>query len=67
MKRKSSREEWATQIAALEQQDTAPARKEPITVDRILTTALRLVETEGFDARTMRRVAAALDTGPASL
>lgn len=63
----SSREEWATQIAALEQQDAAPARKEPITVDRILTTALKLVETEGFDALTMRRVAAALDTGPASL
>ncbi|WP_086664432.1 TetR/AcrR family transcriptional regulator [Lentzea kentuckyensis] len=65
MKRKSSREEWATQIAALEH--AAPARKEPITVDRILATALRLVETEGFDALTMRRVAAALDTGPASL
>jgi AcrR family transcriptional regulator len=42
-------------------------RKEPITVDRIVTTALRLVETEGFDALTMRRVAAALETGPASL
>ncbi len=64
-KRGASREEWATQIAALEQQP--PARKEPITVDRIVMTALRLVETEGFDALTMRRVAAALDTGPASL
>ncbi|MFC3897407.1 TetR/AcrR family transcriptional regulator [Lentzea rhizosphaerae] len=68
MKRKpSSRAEWATQIAALEQQDEPPARKEPITVGRIVTTALRLVETEGFDALTMRRVAAALETGPASL
>ncbi|MGW6934422.1 TetR/AcrR family transcriptional regulator [Lentzea sp. NPDC054927] len=66
MKRKSSRDEWASQIAALEQ-DAPAARKEPITVDRILGTALRLVETEGFDALTMRRVAAALDTGPASL
>lgn len=66
MKRKSSsREEWAAQIAALEQD--APVRKEPITVDRIVTTALGLVEAEGFDALTMRRVAAALGTGPASL
>jgi AcrR family transcriptional regulator len=61
----SSREEWANQIAALEHQ--APARKEPITVGRIVTTALALVEAEGFDALTMRRVAAALQTGPASL
>jgi AcrR family transcriptional regulator len=65
-KRDTSRDEWASQIAALEQ-ETPPARKEPITVDRIVTTALRLVETEGFDALTMRRVAAALETGPASL
>ncbi|KJK33158.1 TetR family transcriptional regulator [Lentzea aerocolonigenes] len=65
MKRKSSsREEWAAQIAAL---DAPVVRKEPITVDRIVTTALALVETEGFAALTMRRVAAALGTGPASL
>jgi AcrR family transcriptional regulator len=63
----SSRDEWTTQIAALEQQDAPPVRKEPITVDRIVTTALALVETEGFDALTMRRVAATLETGPASL
>ncbi|MFD4635851.1 TetR/AcrR family transcriptional regulator [Lentzea sp. NPDC058436] len=61
----SSREEWATQIASLDQR--TPARKEPITVGRIVTTALALVEAEGFDALTMRRVAAALGTGPASL
>ncbi|MGW6447328.1 TetR/AcrR family transcriptional regulator [Lentzea sp. NPDC055074] len=60
-----SREEWATQIAALE--ESPPARKEPITAARIVTTALALVEAEGFDALTMRRVAAALRTGPASL
>ncbi|MFD4672466.1 TetR/AcrR family transcriptional regulator [Lentzea sp. NPDC058450] len=64
MSRNSSREEWAAQIAAL---DSAPARKEPITVGRIVGTALALVEAEGFDALTMRRVAAALGTGPASL
>lgn len=60
-----SREEWATQIAALG--ESPLARKEPITVGRIVSTALALVEAEGFDALTMRRVAAALGTGPASL
>ncbi|HEX7301294.1 TetR/AcrR family transcriptional regulator [Lentzea sp.] len=64
-RRGASREEWADRIAALDQREQV--RKEPITVDRIVTTALRMVETEGFDALTMRRVAAALDTGPASL
>ena len=43
------------------------ARKPPLTVDRIVQTALSLVAAEGFEALTMRRVAAALDTGPASL
>ncbi|AMM20755.1 TetR family transcriptional regulator [Frondihabitans sp. PAMC 28766] len=42
-------------------------RKAPITVERIMATAFALVEAEGFDALTMRRVAAALETGPASL
>ncbi|WP_394619531.1 TetR/AcrR family transcriptional regulator [Lentzea sp. JNUCC 0626] len=64
MTRNSSREEWADRIAAL---DAAPVRKEPITVGRIVGTALELVRAEGFDALTMRRVAAALGTGPASL
>jgi AcrR family transcriptional regulator len=63
----SSRDEWANRIAAIEQQDAPPARKEPITVDRIVRAALGLVESEGYDALTMRRVAAALETGPASL
>ncbi|MFD9701112.1 TetR/AcrR family transcriptional regulator [Lentzea sp. NPDC059081] len=63
--RGASREEWANQVAALDQHKQA--RKAPITVDRIVTTALRMVQAEGFDALTMRRVAAALDTGAASL
>ncbi|MGZ3144289.1 TetR/AcrR family transcriptional regulator [Lentzea chajnantorensis] len=61
----SARDEWAAQIAALDEQPAA--RKEPITVGRIVDTALRLVETDGYASLTMRRVAAALDTGPASL
>jgi AcrR family transcriptional regulator len=63
-----SRDQWAAQIAALD--DTrvvSRSRKAPITVDRIVDAALQLVEAEGFDALTMRRVAAALQTGPASL
>lgn len=32
-----------------------------------MDTAFRLIEAEGFDALTMRQVAAALETGPASL
>jgi len=62
------RDRWVAQIAALDGvREAARARKAPITVDRIVEIALRLVEAEGFDALTMRRVAAALDTGPASL
>jgi AcrR family transcriptional regulator len=39
----------------------------PITVDRIVDAALHVVATQGYDALTMRSVAAALGTGPASL
>lgn len=63
-----SRDRWAEQIAALD--DTrggSRIRKAPITVDRIVDVALELVEAEGFDALTMRRVAAVLQTGAASL
>ncbi len=45
---------------------TAP-RKTPITADRITDAALRVIATEGYDALTIRRVAAVLDTGPSSL
>ncbi|MFJ8010248.1 TetR/AcrR family transcriptional regulator [Streptomyces fagopyri] len=42
-------------------------RKKPITVDAIIGTAFGIVEAEGYDALTMRRVATALETGPSSL
>lgn len=38
-----------------------------ITPEQIVDTALGVVATEGYEALTMRRLAAALDTGPASL
>ncbi|KPI20511.1 Tetracyclin repressor domain-containing protein [Actinobacteria bacterium OK074] len=42
-------------------------RKAPITVEQVVDTALGVIATEGYEALTMRRLAAALDTGPASL
>ena len=41
--------------------------KKPITVDAILSTAFGIVERDGYQALTMRRVATALETGPSSL
>lgn len=41
--------------------------KRPITVDSIITAAFGIVASEGYEALTMRRLAAALQTGPASL
>jgi AcrR family transcriptional regulator len=41
--------------------------KPPITVDAIISTAFGIVESQGYEALTMRRVAAALETGPSSL
>ena len=47
--------------------DRRGGTKKPITVDAIIETAFGIVEREGYDALTMRRVASALETGPASL
>jgi len=49
-----------------------PARKarrdrEPITQEAIVETALRLLDEDGLDQLSMRRIADELDTGPASL
>jgi AcrR family transcriptional regulator len=41
--------------------------RKPITVEAIISTALGIAEKEGYQALTMRRVAAALETGPSSL
>jgi TetR/AcrR family tetracycline transcriptional repressor len=42
-------------------------RREPITRDAIVETAIRLLDQDGLDALSMRRIADELDTGPASL
>lgn len=63
-----TREQWDARVATLTGDGTAPrTRRSAITRARILETASRLIEEDGFEALTMRRVAAALDTGPASL
>lgn len=41
--------------------------KAALSQDRIVDVAMELIVTEGYDAVSMRRVAQALDTGPASL
>ncbi|MGB8196218.1 MAG: TetR/AcrR family transcriptional regulator [Acidimicrobiales bacterium] len=41
--------------------------KAPLSVEAIVVAALEILKSEGLDAVTMRRVAAALDTGAASL
>lgn len=74
-----SKEQWAAQIASsawteskgvVGRGDGAPSHRRnrvPITVERIVNAALEAIEVAGFDDLTMRSVAAALDTGPASL
>ena len=57
-------------VPALLRPGAAPpaGTKKPITVDAVVSTAFGIVETEGCaEALTMRRVAAALETGPSSL
>src|SRR3954452_25169642 len=41
--------------------------KPPLSRDAIVASALEIARTEGVEALSMRRVAQALDTGPASL
>jgi len=46
---------------------TKRRRKAVITVDQVVDTALGVIAADGYEALTMRRLATALDTGPASL
>jgi AcrR family transcriptional regulator len=67
--RRAARHRLATAPSAPAPARRGPSggRKRPITVDAIIETAFAIVEREGYDALTMRRVAAALETGPSSL
>jgi AcrR family transcriptional regulator len=72
-----TREQWAAHLDAMtgapasEPAGSARLRsrrgREPLSVERIVQAALETIERTGFDALTMRSVATALDTGPASL
>ncbi len=53
--------------AATARRGLSGERKAPITVETIVRTAFDIVAREGYDALSMRRVASALNTGPASL
>lgn len=53
--------------AGAEGADRPRRRTAPITVEQVVDTALGVVAAEGYEALTMRRLAAALETGPASL
>jgi AcrR family transcriptional regulator len=47
--------------------ESRPRRKAPITPDQVIDIALDVIAADGYEALTMRRLADALDTGPASL
>jgi AcrR family transcriptional regulator len=51
----------------VEADPTRRRRKTTITPAQIIDTALNVIATEGYEALSMRRLASALDTGPASL
>jgi AcrR family transcriptional regulator len=53
--------------APVKRRGPSGGRKKPITVEAIIDAAFRIVASEGYESLTMRRVATALETGPASL
>ncbi|MEU6235597.1 TetR/AcrR family transcriptional regulator [Kitasatospora sp. NPDC047058] len=58
------RSSWSAHWPAREQ---GTSRRQPLTRERIVEAALRIVDTEGMDALSMRRVGQELHTGAASL
>ena len=66
-RRRAARHQQPLADGAETRRGPSAGRKKPITVDAIIETALGIVEREGYAALTMRRVATALGTGPASL
>ncbi|WP_395293112.1 TetR/AcrR family transcriptional regulator [Kitasatospora hibisci] len=58
------RSSWSGQW---QEKEKGGSRRQPLTRERIVEAALRIVDTEGMDALSMRRVGQELDTGAASL
>jgi len=66
--RRAARHQLGTgQVPAGGRRGPSGGRKQPITVDAIISTAFAVVAAEGYEALTMRRLAAELETGPSSL
>ena len=65
--RRAARHQQDGSEASIPERRGTAGRKRPITVDLVTQTALEMVARDGYEALTMRRLAAALDTGPASL
>ena len=63
----SAQERWEERVAALRSAPQGRIRKEPLSVERIVDVAFDIIGSEGYEALTMRRIAVALGTGPASL
>jgi AcrR family transcriptional regulator len=66
-RRAARHQRGAVSAAPAARRGPSGGRKKPITVDAVISTAFGIVEREGYGALTMRRVAAALETGPSSL
>jgi AcrR family transcriptional regulator len=58
---------WSAAKRAASAAPAAPPAKAPLTRDAIVDAALELLDADGLDGVSMRRVAQKLDTGPASL
>src|SRR5579862_9679586 len=66
--RRAVRHQLGTEASApAPRRGPSSGRKQPITVEAIIATAFGIVEQEGYEALTMRRLATALETGPSSL
>ena len=63
----ADRQRWNEQVARLGSGATRPSRRVPITVERIVATALEAVREEGYEALTMRQVAKGLGSSPGAI
>ena len=67
-RRRTPGERWAAQVAVLKPGAPKPrTAREPLSARRIVDAALQLVQAEGFDALTMRRLASTLHATPGAL
>jgi AcrR family transcriptional regulator len=65
--RRAARHQQSSPDAAPPATRNGPRRQQPITVDLLVNTAFEIISRDGYEALSMRRLATALGTGPASL